>query len=82
VGRIPFLSRGRSTGVWTAAFFLGQFVTPLVIAAIMGALSIQTAVAVGVVGIACAVVAVLLALVVKPGPLAAESEGADPVAAS
>jgi MFS family permease len=82
VGRIPFPSRGRSTGVWTAAFFLGQFVTPLVIAAIMGALSIQTAVAVGVVGIACAVVAVLLAIVVKPGPLAAESEGADPVAAS
>lgn len=82
VGRIPFLSRGRSTGVWTAAFFLGQFVTPLVIAAIQGALSIQTAVAIGVVGIACAVVALLLALVVKPGPLAAESEGADPVATS
>ena len=80
VGRIPFLSRGRSTGVWTAAFFLGQFVTPLLIGVIQGALSVQVAVAVGVVGIVCAVVAIALAAVVRPGPLVAESVG-DPVAA-
>jgi MFS family permease len=73
VGRIPFASRGRSTGVWTSAFFLGQFVTPLVIGAISGALAIEVAVAVGIVGIACAVVAVALAAVVKPGPIIAES---------
>jgi MFS family permease len=83
VGRIPFASRGRSTGVWTSAFFLGQFVTPLVIGAISGALAIEVAVAVGIVGVACAVVAVALAAVVKPGPIIAESveDGKVPVAA-
>jgi MFS family permease len=83
VGRIPFASRGRSTGVWTSAFFLGQFVTPLVIGAISGALAIEVAVAVGIVGIACAVVALALAAVVKPGPIIAESveDGKVPVAA-
>jgi MFS family permease len=80
VGRIPFLSRGRSTGVWTAAFFLGQFVTPLLIGVIQGALSIPVAAAVGVVGIACAVVGIALAAGVRRGPLVAESVG-DPVAA-
>ena len=29
--RATCASRGRSTGVWTSAFFLGQFVTPLVV---------------------------------------------------
>jgi len=81
VGRIPFLSRGRSTGIWTASFFLGQFVTPLVIGAIQGALSIEVAVAVGVVGIVCAVVGIALGIGVKPGPIVAESAD-DPVAAS
>lgn len=81
VGRIPFLSRGRSTGVWTASFFLGQFVTPLVIGAIQGALSIPVAVAVGVVGVVCAAVALALALGVRPGPIVAESED-DPVASA
>lgn len=73
VGRIPFASRGRSTGVWTSAFFLGQFVTPLVIGAIQGVLAIEVAVAVGLVGVVCAVVAAALAIVVKPGPIVAES---------
>lgn len=73
VGRIPFVSRGRSTGVWTSAFFLGQFVTPLVIGVIQGALSVPVAVAVGVVGIVCAVVAIVLAAVVKPGPILGQS---------
>jgi MFS family permease len=77
VGRIPFVSRGRSTGVWTAAFFLGQFVTPLVIGAIQGALRIEVAVAVGIVGIVCAVVAIALAAAVRPGPIVAESAPAE-----
>lgn len=81
VGRIPFASRGRSTGVWTSAFFLGQFLTPLIIGAIQGALSIEVAMAVGIVGIVCAVVAIALAAAVKPGPIVAESAG-DPVAAA
>ena len=73
VGRIPFASRGRSTGVWTSAFFLGQFLTPLIIGAIQGALSIEVAMAVGIVGIVCAVVAIALAATVKPGPIVGES---------
>ena len=85
VGRIPFLSRGRSTGVWTAAFFFGQFLTPLIIAAIQGAISPTTAVAVavGIVGIACAVVAVALAIAVRPGPIVNEAPAdEEPVPAS
>lgn len=84
VGRIPFLSRGRSTGVWTASFFLGQFVTPLLIGVIQGALAIEVAVAVGIVGVVCGLVAIALAIGVKPGPIVAESpaEEPEPVAAA
>ena len=80
VARIPFESRGRSTGIWTSSFFLGQFLTPILIGAITGAAAISVAMAVGVVGIACAVVAVLLAVVVRPGPLVAEGAAAPDVA--
>jgi MFS family permease len=74
LGRIPFVSRGRSTGVWTSAFFFGQFVTPLVIAALQGAIGIEAAVAVGIVGIASAVVAIVLGIGVAPGPIVAEDD--------
>ncbi len=30
-GYLPFEHRGRGMGVWTAAFFLGQFVSPLLV---------------------------------------------------
>jgi MFS family permease len=80
VARIPFESRGRSTGIWTSSFFLGQFLTPILIGAITGAASISVAMAVGVVGIACAVVAVILAVIVRPGPLVAEGAAAPDVA--
>lgn len=73
VGRIPFASRGRSTGVWTSSFFLGQFLTPLIIGAITGALTIPVAMAVGIVGVACAVVGIALGAAVKPGPIVGES---------
>jgi MFS family permease len=79
VGRIPFASRGRSTGVWTAAFFLGQFITPLLIGAIQGIAGISVAAAMGIVGIVCVVVAVALGAGVRPGPIIAESAG-DPEA--
>jgi len=82
VGRIPFESRGRSTGIWTSAFFLGQFITPIVIGAMTGALSISVAVAIGIVGILCAVAAIALGIVVKPGPIVAESVGDDKVVAA
>ena len=73
VGRIPFESRGRSTGIWTASFFLGQFVTPIVIGAIQEGAGIPVAMAVGIVGIVCAVVAVVLAVTVKAGPIHGDS---------
>ena len=58
---IAFEERGRSTGWFTAAFFFGQFLTPIligVIVALVGGLPL----AVGVVGIAAAVVAVALGM--------------------
>jgi MFS family permease len=35
---LGFDQRGRGTGVWTSAFFIGQFVCPLVVLALSGAL--------------------------------------------
>lgn len=37
--RLPAEFRGRGTGLWTGAFFLGQFLAPLVAAAVVGATS-------------------------------------------
>ncbi|MEL4317503.1 MFS transporter [Leifsonia sp. YIM 134122] len=58
---IRFEERGRSTGWWQSAFFLGQFLTPILIGVIVAAVG-GLPMAVGVVGIACAVVAVALGL--------------------
>ena len=54
---LSFEQRGRGTGVWTSAFFIGQFVCPLVVLALTGAIgSLGTALAVlGVVSLAAAV---------------------------
>jgi MFS family permease len=54
---LGFEQRGRGTGVWTSAFFIGQFVCPLVVLALTGALgSLGTALAVlGVVSVGAAV---------------------------
>ena len=38
LGSLSFEQRGRGTGVWTSAFFIGQFVCPLVVLALTGAL--------------------------------------------
>ncbi|MEO8527589.1 MAG: MFS transporter [Pseudolysinimonas sp.] len=81
VGKIQFAERGRATGVWTSAFFLGQFLTPILMLVIQGALGVSVAGAVGVVGIACAVAAIALALAVRPGPIVATAEPAASVAA-
>ncbi|HEX2072688.1 MAG TPA: MFS transporter [Geodermatophilus sp.] len=39
LGSLSFEQRGRGTGVWTSALFIGQFVCPLVVLAISGAIS-------------------------------------------
>ncbi|XVS60972.1 MFS transporter [Actinosynnema sp. CA-299493] len=38
LGPLTFAQRGRGTGVWTAALFIGQFACPLVVLALSGAL--------------------------------------------
>ncbi|WP_316775600.1 MFS transporter [Streptomyces sasae] len=56
MSRLSFEDRGRGTGLWTAAFFGGEFVCPLVLLA--GESAVGTlAGAVGVLGVACALVA-------------------------
>ena len=39
LGSLGFEQRGRGTGVWTSALFLGQFLCPLVVLALSGAVS-------------------------------------------
>jgi len=57
LGSLSFEQRGRGTGVWTSALFIGQFVAPLVVLALAGAISGLTSalLVLGVVGIAAAV---------------------------
>jgi MFS family permease len=38
LGSLTFEQRGRGTGIWTSALFIGQFVAPLVVLALSGAL--------------------------------------------
>ncbi|MBN9183829.1 MAG: hypothetical protein J0I66_12725, partial [Microbacterium sp.] len=49
---------------WTAAFFLGEFLTPILMGILGGVTGVRS-VGVGVVGIAAAVVAVLVALALR-----------------
>ncbi|MGX5655373.1 MFS transporter [Geodermatophilus nigrescens] len=57
LGSLSFEQRGRGTGVWTSAFFIGQFFCPLVVLALTGALGgLGTALAVlGAVSLVAAV---------------------------
>lgn len=57
---IRFEERGRATGLWTSAFFFGQFLTPIIMGALTAAVGGSLPVAVGAVGVACAVAAILL----------------------
>jgi len=61
VNRLSFAQRGRGTGLWTGTLFIGQFVAPLVIAAVGAAVG-GLRPALGVLGVASLVVA--LAVVV------------------
>ncbi|WP_328981506.1 MFS transporter [Streptomyces mirabilis] len=56
MSRLSFEDRGRGTGLWTAAFFGGEFVCPLVLLAGESAVG-SLAGAVGVLGLAAALVA-------------------------
>jgi MFS family permease len=74
LGPLTFEQRGRGTGVWTSAFFIGQFVCPLVVLALSGALSGGLAAALVVLG----VVSVAVAAAVR---LARPTQAVEPVLA-
>ncbi|AWT41442.1 MFS transporter [Streptomyces actuosus] len=59
LSRLDFAERGRGTGLWTAAFFLGEFACPLVLLAARGALG-GLAPAVALLGVATAAVGAAL----------------------
>lgn len=64
IAPLRFEERGRSTGWWTAAFFLGQFATPLIMGGITAATG-SLSVAVGVVGVAAAAMAVAIGVALR-----------------
>jgi MFS family permease len=74
LGSLTYEQRGRGTGVWTSALFIGQFVAPLVVLALSGAISGLTS-ALLVLG----TVAVAAAVAVR---LAGPTQGAEPVFAA
>lgn len=64
VNRLTFEQRGRGTGLWTGTLFIGEFLCPLILAAIGTATGgLQSALA--VLGIAAAVMAGLTAVVLR-----------------
>lgn len=56
LSRLDYADRGRGTGLWTAAFFAGEFVCPLVLIAAESAVG-SLAGAVGLLGLASALTA-------------------------
>jgi MFS family permease len=66
MNRLAFGQRGRGTGIWTGSLFIGQFLCPLLIAAV-GALTGGLQSAIGVLGIAAAVMAVVAFLALRGG---------------
>jgi sugar phosphate permease len=67
MSRLGFADRGRGTGLWTAAFFLGEFACPLVLLGGEGALG-DPAFAVGLLGLATALVAAALLPLTRRAP--------------
>jgi MFS family permease len=64
VAHRPFEQRGRVSGLWNSAFFLGQFLAPLVatgLATVLGGLPV----AVGVIGAGALFVGILAALTTR-----------------
>ncbi|WP_460073035.1 MFS transporter [Streptomyces sp. YKOK-I1] len=72
MNRLDYADRGRGTGLWTAAFFLGQFLCPLVLIAAGSAVG-GLATAVGVLALVTAVVAAGLWLATRGTAQVAES---------
>jgi MFS family permease len=64
MSKLEFADRGRGTGLWTATFFIGQFLCPLVLLAVAGAVG-GLATAVGLLGVAAIVMAAGLALAAR-----------------
>ncbi|WP_330289557.1 MFS transporter [Streptomyces sp. NBC_00576] len=64
MSRLDFADRGRGTGLWTASFFIGQFICPLALIAAESALG-TLASAVGLLGLTSAVVAAGLFLTAR-----------------
>lgn len=56
MSRLDYADRGRGTGLWTAAFFVGQFICPLVLIA-LGSATGSLAHSVGLLGLASALTA-------------------------
>jgi MFS family permease len=70
--QLPYAHRGRGMGIWTACFFFGQFVSPLIVSVVRGATgTMQGAFLVaGVVGIAGAVAALFIIKRARPAAAA------------
>jgi MFS family permease len=68
---LAFEQRGRGTGIWTSAFFIGQFFCPLLVLALTGAFdSLGTAIlTLGLVAVAAAAAVRLTRPVQSPEPV-------------
>jgi len=67
IARLDYAQRGRGTGLFTGAIFLGEFATPLVVLALTAAAG-TLVLAIGIIGIASIVIAVALAIVTSRFP--------------
>jgi MFS family permease len=68
VDRLTFAQRGRGTGLWTGSFFVGQFLSPLVIASVgTGVGGLQQAL--GVLGVAALLAVPAVLLTVRQPPV-------------
>lgn len=67
MSRLDFADRGRGTGLWTAAFFLGEFLCPLLLLGGKGALG-DLASAVGLLGLVTVLVSTALVPLTRRAP--------------
>jgi MFS family permease len=67
IARLDYAQRGRGTGLFTGAIFLGEFLTPLVVLALT-AVAGSLVMAIGIIGIASIVIAAILAIVTSRVP--------------
>jgi MFS family permease len=81
VGRLGYSERGRATGLWQSAFFLGQFVSPILVQVLQssfgGSLVASLPIALGAIGVVCVVVAVALGVFVRRAPMSVSVEEAE-----